>query len=277
MSAEYIEFVIANSEYPNEVLIALLEDHQVDSFWEDDQLKFYVLKDVVTQAWLEKLNFLAENWQFSFDSKALEKINWNERWESNFQPVEVGEFCRIRASFHPAKEGFQHELIIDPKMAFGTGHHATTYMMVAAMEQLDIKGKSLFDYGTGTGILAILAKRLGAADVFGNDIEEEAVDNAKANEELNHVEGISWRSGDMTIVPQGTFDIVLANINRNVLLETLPDIALRMSDTSVLLMSGILADDEDIMKKKITDTHLFLEEKTQKGDWLMLKCRKAID
>lgn len=277
MSAEYIEFVIANSEYPNEVLIALLEDHQVDSFWEDDQLKFYVLKDVVTQAWLEKLNFLAENWQFSFDSKALEKINWNERWESNFQPVEVGEFCRIRASFHSAKEGFQHELIIDPKMAFGTGHHATTYMMVAAMEQLDIKGKSLFDYGTGTGILAILAKRLGAADVFGNDIEEEAVDNAKANEELNHVEGISWRSGDMTIVPQGTFDIVLANINRNVLLLTLPDIALRMSDTSVLLMSGILADDEDIMKRKITDTRLFLEEKTQKGDWLMLKCRKAID
>jgi ribosomal protein L11 methyltransferase len=183
--------------------------------------------------------------EFTFNITSIPEQNWNAVWESNFEPVVVDDFCAVRADFHQPIKNVQHEIIITPKMSFGTGHHATTYMMIEQMSNIDFTKKRVFDFGTGTGILAILAQKLGAASITASDNDEWSIENAEENFQKNDVHSIIlYRS---SAIPKDSFDIILANINRNVLSEYASALVNILSPNGVLLVSGILKEDEKII------------------------------
>ena len=180
----------------------------------------------------------------SFEIKEVERENWNESWEQNFDPVEVGNRCIIRAPFHEVEKGFDHEIVIMPKMSFGTGHHATTYQMVDLQLSLDHVGKKVLDLGTGTGVLAILAKKLGAAYVEATDIDDWCIENTNENVALNSLEPINVKQGPVDqLTFDLRFDIVIANINKNVLLAEMSHYANLMNENGSLLLSGFYEHD----------------------------------
>ena len=272
MKEQFLEFTILRQEHSNDILIAALDVLPVQSFWEDECLKFYISRSSFDRQVESELNDLADKWGFIYSFEIMPNINWNARWEAGFEPVEVGSFCRIRASFHEPQDDFEHEVIVDPKMAFGTGHHATTYMMIEQMRDLGLEEKSILDYGTGTGILAILARKLGARIVFGNDIEEPAIENARANAVINETPDIDFELGDINVIPSMKFDVILANINRNVLIDSLDQLKGHLADPGFLVMSGILLQDEEILKRHIAHCGLSTVRIIKREDWLSFKC-----
>ena len=236
-----IDFVA--SEEQSEVLNAIFLDDFEAVEYTDSGFAGFLSKDQSADSLLPKLKEWQASMDFSFSVREIKEENWNAIWEASFSPVEIGDFCRIYADFHPRKDGFVHEILINPKMAFGTGHHETTHMMIRAMEQLPMTGK-IWDFGTGTGILAILAIKMGAdAGIIANDIEAPAVDNSEENMVVNHVNGIDFRLGGIEVVPETGFNLVLANINRNVILENLPALVDRLAPNGKVLFSGIMKQD----------------------------------
>ncbi|HHB78184.1 MAG TPA: 50S ribosomal protein L11 methyltransferase [Saprospiraceae bacterium] len=256
-----VDFVA--SEENTELLNALfLDDFEAVEFT-DNGFAGYLTKGVKADALLPKLKELESALDFSFTVRAIEEENWNAQWEAGFQPVEIGDFCRIYADFHEEKEGFVHQILINPKMAFGTGHHETTHMMIRAMEQIPITGK-IWDFGTGTGILAILARKMGApAGIIANDIEEAAVENSRENMVINGVNGIDFRLGGIEIVQESGFDLVLANINRNVILSSLEPLVKRLKPGGQVLFSGIMKQDYQMVADRCQalglDEQMYLE------------------
>ncbi len=200
--------------------------------------------------------------------------NWNEVWESTFKPVEIGQFCRIRASFHEKKPDVRYDLIIDPEMAFGTGHHETTFLMIAEMEFLYVNDKTVLDYGCGTGILAILASKLGSSKVLAIDHDPKAVASAQRNVELNHSRGVDVRRAGIEEIPLDKWDIVLANINRNVLKERSRYIVERLSPGGIALLSGILNEDVGQIQETYERLGLYLAHSRVKNEWSILKMAK---
>lgn len=210
----------------------------------------------------------------SFTLNTIKEQNWNEVWESNFQPVVVNAFCAIRAEFHEPITGVEHEIIITPKMSFGTGHHATTYMMIEQMRDIDFKSKSVFDFGTGTGILAILAEKLGAPSITAIDVDDWSIANAKENLERNECSRVSVSLSSQ--LPQSKFDIILANINRNVILSYLPQLSDDLNKKSYLLLSGLLATDGEDIIKACSELGLKLLRQTERNNWISLLMVKAL-
>ncbi len=183
-----------------------------------------------------------------FSETVIEKQNWNEVWEANFEPVQVTDFVGIRAAFHEPIQGVAHEIIITPKMSFGTGHHATTYLVMQSMRDIQLQGKTVFDFGTGTGILAILAEKLGAERVLAIDNDDWCIENAEENIKINQCQHIEVAKGDNALI-DFKFDCVLANINKHILLENIPYLTDSLQSGSIILLSGLLVDDEsDILK-----------------------------
>jgi ribosomal protein L11 methyltransferase len=217
------------------------------------------------------LTDLQQQFDFSWDKTFIPGQNWNKLWESNFPPVVVGDFCAVRADFHEPIAGVKHELVINPKMAFGTGHHETTWQCIAAMEHLPMEGKKVLDFGCGTGVLAILASVLGAAAVEAVDIEEESYRNTLENSAVNHVTNITARCGTLAAVQGRNFDGILANINRNVILDSLPDLANLLKPGSWLLVSGILLQDEDVVTDAATKSGFERKKKTERGNWICIE------
>lgn len=201
--------------------------------------------------------------------------NWNASWEESFSPVSVGSFCHIRAHFHPQRNECLHDIEIDPKMAFGTGHHDTTYQMVAAMQALPIKDANILDLGTGTGILSILAEKLGANQIKAVDNEVAAVENVKENAALNRCNRLEVYRNDITtnISYILSSEIILANINRNILLEIETSLSAEARPGTILLMSGILEKDKNLILDKYADQWKVSVE-SQKGDWLCILGKK---
>jgi ribosomal protein L11 methyltransferase len=204
-------------------------------------------------------------------SGSVEEIagrNWNTVWEAQFQPITVGDWT-IRASFHePAKTA--QELIIDPQMSFGTGHHATTQLMLSQILDLPCKNAAVLDVGTGTGVLAIMTKKLGATPVLGTDIEDWCVENAQENASKNGLTEMSFSTNTLDKV-DAKFDIILANINRNVLIAHLPEYAKKLNANGVLLLSGFHESDVAVLTD-LAQTHgLRLKGKTEKMGWICLK------
>jgi ribosomal protein L11 methyltransferase len=203
-----------------------------------------------------------------------EKQNWNAQWESSFEPVEVKNTCRIRAPFHETKEGFTHEIIIEPKMSFGTGHHETTKTIIDAMSEIDFNGKSVLDMGTGTGVLAIYAEKLGASELVAIDIEEWAYENTIENVQVNSCDKIEARLGGKEHIKSSeVFDIVIANINRNILLEDMHAYAAAMKKDSVLLLSGFYALDATIITEKASEFGLEGVLRKEENSWTVLGFR----
>jgi ribosomal protein L11 methyltransferase len=252
-----------------EVLIAVLSDFPFEGFQEfADRVEAYAEEMHWTS--LEKVirdrvkDIAMIEWTESMPEK-----NWNKEWESSFQPVLIDDFCAIRASFHTPIDTCLHEIVIDPRMAFGTGHHETTALMIRMMRSVDFKGKSVLDLGCGTGILAILAAKIGAETVTAVDNDAEAVQNAIENAAVNHVQ-IQCQYGTVDHLQSASFDVILANINRNVLLEIMPDLKRVLRPNGLLFLSGFLPEDETAIVDAADRVGLLKVSREQSGEWSSL-------
>jgi ribosomal protein L11 methyltransferase len=210
-----------------DLLIALMSERGYEGFEQEDALlKAFIPEEHFDREWLEEL-LTAHGLNYTLER--IEEKNWNAEWERNFQPVVVETFCAIRAHFHEPISGVEHELVITPKMSFGTGHHATTYMMLRSMQGMDMRGKRVLDFGTGTGVLAILAKRLGAKEVVAIDNDDWSIANAKENIAVNGCDEVVVLKMDRVAALGGVFDIILANINKHVIVDQLGDLVQQLA------------------------------------------------
>ncbi|MFN8290649.1 MAG: 50S ribosomal protein L11 methyltransferase [Chitinophagaceae bacterium] len=251
-----------------ELLVALLSEAGFEGFEEGDrQLKAFIPQKEYNRQILHELAF---KYQLQFTESIIAAQNWNSTWEANFPPVIVDDFVVIRADFHPPVPSVEQEIVITPKMSFGTGHHATTYMMVQQMRRLSFTGRQVFDFGTGTGILAILAERLGAAAVDAIDNDDWSIANAAENFERNHCQNITLRNADAP-EPGKQYDIILANINKNVILAHLPVLAPQLVPGGTLLLSGLLPEDENEIKEAAASYSLRFIEKQERNNWICLR------
>ena len=268
----YIElsFVLLDRDGLSDIIVAKLNEIEFESYIEtDDGVNAYIQEQLYNK---EKLNLVLSDLQklFSFDYsiKDIKQENWNSKWEENFERVEINEQCVIRAQFHK-KVDCEYEIIITPKMSFGTGHHETTFLMMNEMFSLNFKGKSVLDMGCGTGVLAILSKMLGSATTLGIDIDEWSYDNSKENAKLNNVESIEFLLGDVSSI-NGNFDIVLANINRNIILSDIDKYIDAMNKNSDILLSGFLLSDVEIIREKAESLGLSFISHKNKNKWNLL-------
>ena len=205
----------------------------------------------------------------SYTVHEVPDINWNARWEKEFQPVEVDARVRIRAEFHPAVAGYEHDIIITPRMAFGTGHHATTRMMVRAMLELELNGQLVCDLGCGTAVLAILAERLGAAHVLAIDNDPAAVANARENVAMNHCKRVVVEKGSADLEERDAYGTILANIERNTLVRYMPALAKALAGNGRLLLSGFVKADKQIMKEAAEGEGLKHVLTLEEGEWAL--------
>ena len=246
-----VDFSYESSLEPSiisDILASELGEIGFESFTENENgLQAFVPEGAFSEADLQSKidSFPLEGIRFDYQVKYVESKDWNEEWEKNyFKPIRIGNECIIKASFHPEEPGFTYQITIDPKMAFGTGNHATTYLMIEQMLKLDLDGKELLDMGCGTAVLAILAQMRGAKRVVGIDIDEWAYNNALENIRFNHTEEIEIALGGAEQIARfGMFDIVFANINRNILLRDIPLYTACMKPGSLLFMSGFYTED----------------------------------
>ncbi len=269
----YYVYTIKAAPSQQEILIALLAEYlPFDSFEEKAEgLEAYLAEEVEPGQVEPMLKDLAEQYDFRYSYELLPDKNWNEEWEAAFQPVKVDNFCMIRADFHPADPQVTFDLVINPKMAFGTGHHETTFMMIKMMEDLDFTHKKVLDYGCGTGVLAILASKMGAQEIDAVDIEAPAYENTIENAQINDVFNVRAIHGTLQAVIDEGYDLILANINRNVILESLRPLRKKMKPTSILLISGILKQDEALIREAIQKNGFTLTSRLEKGEWLCMK------
>jgi ribosomal protein L11 methyltransferase len=265
-----LQVSIEVKEEQQEILISQLSDFGVDGFEQTDNFLIAYFKENTFKSY--EVNELLRG--FSFTTKTIEEKNWNEVWESNFEPVVVDEFCGIRAEFHEPIKDVEHEIIITPKMSFGTGHHATTYMMIEQMKNIDFNNKTVFDFGTGTGILSILAEKLNASKVEAIDVDDWSIANAKENIEKNGCSKISLKLSSE--IPDGRFNIILANINRNVILNYLSQLSNSLKENDLLLLSGLLVADKNDIVEACNSEKLKLVKHTERNNWISLLLIKAI-
>lgn len=271
-----VTFLIEPLDPWRDLLIAELGEGNFDSFEETPHgVKAYVPTDRFDRAALAGLQVMRDpHVRISHTIRDLEPRNWNEEWERSFQPVEVGKEVRIRAEFHRFVDGFTHEIIITPRMAFGTGHHATTRMMVEAMLGLDLRDQLVCDLGCGTAVLAILAERMGARSVHAIDIDEQAVINARENLALNGCGRVVVEKGDVSLLARESCDLILANIERNTLLRDMNAMCSALRPQGALLLSGFVAADRRIMREGVEAAGLRPQEAIVHGDWALIGCRK---
>ncbi|MGB0305776.1 MAG: 50S ribosomal protein L11 methyltransferase [Flavobacteriaceae bacterium] len=254
-----------------DILLALLSSHQFESFLETDTgLKAYVRQNNWKSINLEQLtNNMPSNFVVSHRIAEIPYENWNQKWESSFDPIVVGDYT-VRAPFHPPKTT-ANELVIEPKMSFGTGHHQTTKLMMNTALEIDFENKRVLDMGCGTGILGILASHLGAKGIMAVDIEPWCVENTVENAKRNGCDHLLEAClGDIDVVA-GTYDLIFANINRNTLLQHIPKYAQQLQNEGILLLSGFYVKDLEVITQKCEQNGLFLDAQTSLDDWVCLK------
>jgi ribosomal protein L11 methyltransferase len=262
-----ITFAISSAEQ-SDMLIAMLSEAGYEGFEETgDTLLAYIIEPLFDAAQLKEI---ADTVQVSFQQEIVEAQNWNAVWESNFQPVVVDDFCTVRAHFHDIKPTTLYDIVITPKMSFGTGHHATTRLMMMLMRQIPFGGKTVLDFGTGTGILAILASFLGAKHIEAIDNDEWSVENAQENIERNNCKNISTSLGSLENIGPVKYDIILANINRHILLHYMGALFGRLQQGGTILMSGLLTDDEQIIRDAATAVGFRYGETRELSNWIAI-------
>lgn len=268
-----IEFEHLNSEQ-KDIVIALLTEMKYEGFEEeDDLLKAFIASGIYDE---NELKTFCKDRKLSFSVSKLDSKNWNTHWESNFQPVIINHsidhvpWVAIRAGFHEPIKNVRHELVITPKMSFGTGHHATTSMMIKMMSQLDFVDKTVLDFGTGTGILAVLSDKLGASNVVAIDNDDQSIKNARENFDSNNCSKIQLLEASTANVDI-KFDIILANIIKGVILDNLTAFTKEMVNGGVILFSGVLADDEQEILEKARMVNLILDKKIEDKNWICLQ------
>jgi ribosomal protein L11 methyltransferase len=262
-----VQIAIAANEQLREQLVAQLFEIDFDGFEEtEDELLAFIDEALFDQSILEGL---LSRYQLKYEKSVIKDQNWNAVWESNFLPVVVDGFCAVRAHFHEPIKDIANEIIITPKMSFGTGHHATTFLMISEMSKLDFKNKRVADFGTGTGILAILANNLGTENVWAIDIDDWSIENAKENIEKNGCENVIIEKKDR-FETEEKFDIILANINRNVILGNVDGLTSALKRTGKLLLSGLLVQDEKDVVAAFTQRGFSHKHTVERNKWICL-------
>jgi ribosomal protein L11 methyltransferase len=267
---DFIEVRIEASAEVSEILIAELAEIGFDTFEETETgINAYSEKENFNKELLDNLiRRYSNSFPIRYQYSEIEKRNWNEEWEKNFQPIEIKGICRVIASFHKSDPSYPYEIVINPKMTFGTGHHSTTSSMMEFQLEQDYKDKKVADIGCGTGILAILAHKLGAKEVVGVEIEDWSVENARENAQLNGCEEIKIYQGILADNEIGSgYDIVLANINKNVLLEEIPFYSRLLKKGGELLLSGFYEQDINDLEKKASECNLKKKQVKIKDNW----------
>lgn len=276
---DYIEltFDLKPKKPWTEILIGELAEIGFESFTEENnQLQAYISNDDFSKDKLNSLliDFKEKNISINFEEKLIPRQNWNRAWESDFNPVRIEDKLLIRAPFHEYEDGFEQVIEIQPQMSFGTGHHQTTYLLSKVLFNLDLKNKKVLDVGTGTGILGILASNLGAESIVGTDIEHEACENALENIARNNILNFSILEGDLDIVPNEKYDVIIANINKNVLKNHLKGYADRSKEGTVLLLSGFFETDVPELIE-FADQCGFIHHTTHLNDsWAVIQFKK---
>ena len=258
-----------------EILIAELGYAGFESFVETDEgVTAYIQKDEWYDAILENIQILnSEEFEISYTSEEIEQTNWNEEWEKNFNPIIVDHQCSVRAPFHE-KPDTDYDIIIEPKMSFGTGHHETTHMMIQHILRNDFKDKSVLDMGCGTGVLAILAEMKGAQPIDAIDYDNWCYLNSLENVERNNSKHITVLEGDASILPGRHYDVVIANINRNILLNDMNIYAETLNAHGTLFLSGFYTDDIPIIVEECNIYGLKHVETLERNNWVALKFEK---
>ncbi len=269
---DYIQiFFTEIDETEKEIIIALLSNIGFEGFEEDTNL----LKALIPEQNFDEnlLNFTIEINNLKYLKSIIKEQNWNAKWESDFKPVLVNHpitskpFVYIRAGFHNANYTFEYDIEVTPKMSFGTGHHATTYLMVANMSGINFNNKTVIDFGTGTGVLAILAEKMGATKVLAIDNDQWSINNARENIAVNNCTHITLLQAET--IPEGNkADIILANINLNIIKENITAIKHAASNKTIFLFSGLMLHDEDKIFAELTNAGINIKDVFRKENWL---------
>jgi ribosomal protein L11 methyltransferase len=269
----YIEVTINTSNAEEqEILIALLSNEGYDGFEEKETS----LKACIPEAAFQKnrLDEVLDSFQLNYEQQVIAPRNWNAEWESGYQPVIVESFAAVRAHFHQPITNVTHELIITPKMSFGTGHHATTWQMMKLMQQIDFSNKRVFDFGCGTGVLAILAEKMGAAEILATDIDDWCIDNTNENAVMNQCKHIAALQND--VPPAGKmYDIILANINRHILLQFMQQLSSILQPGGYLFISGFYAEENNLLLDEANKYWLQLLQSSARQNWSSLMLQKS--
>ena len=279
---KYLEFIFTtdpNTEIVKDILCAVLGEAGFESFIEQGhETAAYIQKEKYDEALLKRnlSNFPLTDTTIRYTYKEAEDKDWNEEWERNFfQPIIIGNRCVIHSSFHHDVPQAEYDIVINPQMAFGTGHHETTGLIINELLEADLHGKSVLDMGCGTSILAILARMRGATCCTAIDIDEWCVRNSIENIMLNHVDHISVKQGDASLLKdEGAFDVVIANINRNILLQDMAQYVERMNTGASLYMSGFYIDDMPLIQAEAERLGLTLSHHKENNRWAVMKFTK---
>jgi ribosomal protein L11 methyltransferase len=264
-----LQFTIhTNDELLQEMVIAQLADIDFDSF---EQNNHAVIAYINEQNFNEEAtNSILQLHNLSADKTIVPPQNWNAIWESNFSPIQIENFVGIRANFHAPFAQVKHEIVITPKMSFGTGHHATTYMIMQLMQHLNCMEKAVFDYGTGTGILAILAEKLGAKKIVAIDCDDWCIENALENIATNKCNRIILEKNNTAQTNQ-VFDFVIANINKHIIVDNFAGLHKAAANNATILLSGLLSEDEASILQ-MAATYNWQHQKTvHKNQWIAMQ------
>ena len=267
-------FAVNPTQPGSEILQALIADRGFESFDQTETgFVAYIQEEEAKNIDLSDLQF--DDFSYTYSKEKIEQQNWNEAWEKNFEPVTVDNLLLIRAPFHPPQAGFRNEIVIMPKMSFGTGHHQTTRLMCRELFELDLKNKQVLDMGCGTAILAILAKQLGAGITVGIDIDQWCVENSIENCATNGFSDIDIRLGDVELLANfKPFDCIIANINKNILLAEMEHYARFLEKDGQLLLSGFYTADITDLKKAAGQFGLEESLRDEKETWATLLLQK---
>lgn len=269
------DFTVTPLQPAVEILIAELGYAGFESFVETESgVTAYIQKTDWNKDILTDIQILASNeFKITYEFNEIEQVNWNAEWERNFNPIIVDDVCAVRAPFH---EKFQtkYDIIIEPKMSFGTGHHETTHMMIQHILKNDFIDKTVLDMGCGTGVLAILAEMKGAKKLDAIDIDNWCYLNSLENVERNNCHHISVYEGDVSLLTNKNYDIIIANINRNILLQDIPQYTTCLNPKGLLFLSGFYFDDIPVIEELCNKYNLKLVDTLQRNDWVALKFEK---
>jgi len=255
-----------------DILVAELGQVGFESFTENpDGVDAYIQKADWNASLLDDIQILeSEEVTFSYDVKEIEQVNWNEEWEKNFEPIVIADQVSIRAPFHE-NPGLKYDIVIEPKMSFGTGHHETTHLMIQHLMELDLQGKKVLDMGCGTGILAIFAEMKGATALDAIDIDDWCYENSLENVERNNCQHISVFEGDASLLKPDAYDVIIANINRNILLKDMSVYTDSLKKNGILLLSGFYTEDIEKINESAELNGLKQDKKLTRNNWVGLK------
>ncbi|WP_396137843.1 50S ribosomal protein L11 methyltransferase [Flavobacterium sp.] len=277
MSNIYIgyHFEISPLELGSEILIAELGEKAFESFIETETgISAFVQKDLWSETILEDIYILTNSeFTIKYTFEEIEQVNWNEEWEKNFEAIDVDGKCHVRAPFHE-KTNAEYDIVIEPKMSFGTGHHETTHMMIQHILETDCTNKKTLDMGCGTAILAILAEMKGAQPIDAIDIDNWCYLNSIENAERNNCKHISVYEGDADFLFGKRYDIIIANINRNILLNDMQTYVDCLNGNGLLFLSGFYTEDIPVISESCVSKGLTYEKQFERNNWVALKFTK---